>query len=118
MYPPLNPHKPSCLPHPSKKQSLPKKARNSRNLRRLPENSRYKTNPYEKSTFSYLSQKNTKNQKSPVQTKARAVIRKYKLQLRQLEFRRLKQIVPAMQNETTDESDEVSNLFSLNKTCF
>merc|ERR1711997_581917 len=62
----------------------------------------------------YLSQRNTntKIQKSPVQMKARAVIRKYKLQLRQLEFKRLKQIVPAMQNDNTtnDDSDEVQIL--------
>merc|ERR1712083_509253 len=70
-------------------------------------NSRYKTSLYEKSTFTYLGQRHTKI-KSPVQTKARAVNRKYKLQLRQLEFKRLKQIVPAMQNDNTtnDESDE------------
>ena len=46
---------------------------------------------------------------SPVQTKARAVIRKYKLQLRQLEFKRLQQILPTMQNsDSTNDSDEVS----------
>ena len=78
---------------------------------RNPENSRYKTNNYEKSTFSYLSQTHIKKSiKSPVQTKARAVIRKYKLQLRQLEFKRLKQIVPSIQNDATNDPDEVSKV--------
>ena len=81
----------------------------------LTRNNRYKTlsNSYEKSTFTYLGQRHlknsAKNSSSPVQTKARAVIRKYKLQLRQLEFKRLKQIVPTMQNsDSTNDSDEVS----------
>ena len=75
---------------------------------------RYKTlsNSYEKSTFTYLGQRHLKNgakNSSPVQTKARAVIRKYKLQLRQLEFKRLQQILPTMQNsDSTNDSDEVS----------
>jgi hypothetical protein len=76
-------------------------------------NQRYKTlsNSYEKSTFTYLGQRHLKNgaKNSPVQTKARAVIRKYKLQLRQLEFKRLKKIVPTMQNsDSTNDSEEVS----------
>ena len=76
-------------------------------------NQRYKTlsNSYEKSTFTYLGQRHLKNgaKNSPVQTKARAVIRKYKLQLRQLEFKRLQQILPTMQNsDSTNDSDEVS----------
>ena len=79
-------------------------------------NQRYKTlsNSYEKSTFTYLGQRHLKNGAtnsggSPVQTKARAVIRKYKLQLRQLEFKRLQQILPTMQNsDSTNDSDEVS----------
>ena len=76
-------------------------------------NQQYKTlsNSYEKSTFTYLGQRHLKNgaKNSPVQTKARAVIRKYKLQLRQLEFKRLQQILPTMQNsDSTNDSDEVS----------
>ena len=76
-------------------------------------NQRYKTlsNSYEKSTFTYLGQRHLKNgaKNSPVQTKARAVIRKYKLQLRQLEFKRLQKILPTMQNsDSTNDSDEVS----------
>ena len=79
----------------------------------LTRNNRYKTlsNSYEKSTFTYLGQRHLKNgaKNSPVQTKARAVIRKYKLQLRQLEFKRLQQILPTMQNsDSTNDSDEVS----------
>ena len=85
----------------------------------LTRNNRYKTlsNSYEKSTYTYLGQRHLKNGAknsggSPVQTKARAVIRKYKLQLRQLEFKRLKQIVPTMQNsDSTNDSEEVSKIF-------
>ena len=69
-----------------------------------PEDSRYKMNPYEKSNFAKLNL----SRKSPTQRQARAVIRKYKYQLRQREFTRLKQILPEMQT-TTDEPSEVSN---------
>ena len=37
-----------------------------------------------------------KSQQSPVQDKARAVIRKYKHQMKQLEFKRLQKLVPSM----------------------
>lgn len=72
-------------------------------LSRFNPNSRYKDSPYEKSTFVHLGRKGCK---SPVQKKAKAVIRKYKMQLRQMEFKRLKQIVPSVQND--ENSNEVS----------
>lgn len=77
-------------------------------------NNRYKNNPYEKISFSHLGQQNLKNNKgrSPAQSKARDVIRKYKMQLRKLEFKRLKKLVPSMQNTSDEESNEViSNYF-------
>ena len=78
-----------------------------------PENTRHKINPYEKSNFANLTRvqrrQRWRKQNSPVQNQAKAVIRKYKLQLRQIEFKRLKQMVPSMQNET-EETSEVSYL--------
>ena len=41
--------------------------------------------------------------KSPVQTKAKAVIRKYRLHIRQMEFRRLQQLVPSVQHSEPSE---------------
>ena len=72
-------------------------------------NNRYKNNPYEKISFSHLGQQNLKNNKgrSPAQSKARDVIRKYRMQLRKLEFKRLKKLVPSMQNTSDEESNEV-----------
>ena len=43
---------------------------------------------------------------SPVQDKARAVIRKYKHQMKQLEFKRLKKLVPSM--DEMEDPTEVS----------
>ena len=68
------------------------------------------TRTEEKASKSSIKNPTKKSIKSPVQTKARAVIRKYKLQLRQLEFKRLKQIVPSIQNDATNDSDEVSKV--------
>jgi hypothetical protein len=75
-------------------------------------NNRYKNNPYEKISFSHLGQQNLKNNKgrSPAQSKARDVIRKYRMQLRKLEFKRLKKLVPSMQNTSDEESNEVQIL--------
>lgn len=67
-----------------------------------PKNERYKSNQFEKSTFVHLGKK---CQKSPVQSKARDVIRKYKKQLRQLEVRKLQRLVPSVQNN--EENSEV-----------
>ena len=69
---------------------------------------RYKNHPYEKISFSHLGQNLNK---SPAQTKARDVIRKYRLQIRKLEFKRLKKLVPSMQNTSDEESNEVINYF-------
>ena len=80
-------------------------------------NNRYKNNPYEKVSFSHLGQQNLKNNKgrSPAQSKARDVIRKYRMQLRKLEFKRLKKLVPSMQNTSDEEPNEViSNYFVIN----
>ena len=80
-------------------------------------NDRYRNNPYEKISFSHLGQQNLKNNKgrSPAQSKARDVIRKYRMQLRKLEFKRLKKLVPSMQNTSDEEPNEViSNYFVIN----
>ena len=53
--------------------------------------------------MAHLSQRHFK--RSAVQIKARAVIRKYKHQLRQLEFKRLRQLVPSMQDADEDPSE-------------
>ena len=45
---------------------------------------------------------------SPVQDKARAVIRKYKHQMKQLEFKRLQKLVPSM--DEMEDPTEVSSL--------
>ena len=66
------------------------------------------SNAYEKYSMAHLALKSCKS--SPTQSKARAVIRKYKLQLRQMEFRRLKQLVPSMQH-IQEEPSEVSELY-------
>ena len=71
---------------------------------------RYKNHPYEKISFSHLGQ-NLKINKSPAQTKARDVIRKYRMQLRKLEFKRLKKLVPRIQNTSDEESNEVISYF-------
>ena len=44
---------------------------------------------------------------SPVQDKARAVIRKYKHQMKQLEFKRLQKLVPSM--DEMEDPTEVSS---------
>ena len=49
-----------------------------------------------------------KFQQSPVQDKARAVIRKYKHQMKQLEFKRLQKLVPSM--DEMEDPSEVSTL--------
>ena len=71
--------------------------------------SRYQENAYEKSTLSHLGQRYlTRGICSPTQSKARDVIRKYRMQLRKLEFKRLKNLVPTIK-ETSDEQSEVSD---------
>jgi hypothetical protein len=44
-----------------------------------------------------LLNKNNFNSSSPVQNQARAVIRKYRRQLRQIEFKKLQKLVPTIQ---------------------
>ena len=68
---------------------------------------RYKENRYEKSPFIHLGQRHFL--KSPTQAKARDVIRKYKSQLRKMEFKRLKNLVPAVKETSDEDSNEVSN---------
>ena len=70
---------------------------------------RYQESAYEKSTLSHLGQRYLKRGIcSPTQSKARDVIRKYRMQLRKLEFKRLKNLVPSIK-ETSDEQNEVSD---------
>lgn len=68
---------------------------------------------YEKSTMvhhRYVCHKFHQSS-SPVQDKARAVIRKYKHQMKQLEFKRLQKLVPSM--DEMEDPTEVSSLIDL-----
>lgn len=65
-----------------------------------------KVQTYEKSTMVHHRYICHKFQQSPVQDKARAVIRKYKHQMKQLEFKRLQKLVPSM--DEMEDPTEVS----------
>ena len=72
-----------------------------------------KVQSYEKSTMVHHRYICHKFQQSPVQDKARAVIRKYKHQMKQLEFKRLQKLVPSM--DEMEDPTEVIRTFCLLK---
>ena len=67
---------------------------------------------YEKSTVPKYRLNSHHNKQSPAHSKAKAVLKKYKKQLRQREFRKLQNLVPSIQNRQEEPSEVSPDLTS------